>query len=400
MNPKDTITSKPRINSIDVLRGFALMGILLLHCLEHFESYYLPKLESPFWQWIDTAIRDTLFFLFQGKSYAIFSLLFGLSFFMQLDSQAGKDKFYQLRYIWRLVILFAFGYVNGLFYMGEWFIIYAMSGILLFPLYKAPSKVLIIISILLFLQIPQLVDFINILVHNTPPAPSAISLQMSRLFREGSDIYANGSLWDVLTFNAVQGRIALMLWFINVRYQQMIGLFIIGILIGRSRIYKDPDKMVYWSKKILPYAIGWFLLFYIIVWILPFFGLERQTLRASTGLFKTFGNLGMMMTYICGFTVLYYQTVRGYKILDKLAAVGRMSVTNYMFQSIIGITIFYGFGLGLANQTFLVCFMIGLLLCTFQIWYSNWHFKRFYYGPMEWLWRTLTWFKRIPMKRG
>jgi len=399
MNPKDTIASKPRINSIDVLRGFALMGILLLHCLEHFESYYLPKLESPFWQWIDTAIHDTLFFLFQGKSYAIFSLLFGLSFFMQLDSQAGKDKYYQLRYIWRLIVLFVFGYVNGLFYMGEWFIIYAMSGILLFPLHKVPSKVLIMISILFFLQIPQLVDFINILVHNTPPAPSAISQQMSRLFREGYDIYANGSLWNVLTFNAVQGRIALMLWFINVRYQQMIGLFIIGILIGRSRIYKDPDKMVYWSKKILPYAIGWFLLFYIIVWTLPFFGLERQTLRAGTGLLKTFGNLGMMMTYICGFTVLYYQTVRGYKMLDKLAAVGRMSVTNYMMQSIIGITIFYGFGLGLANQTFLVCFMIGLLLCTFQIWYSNWHFKRFYYGPMEWLWRTLTWFKKIPMKR-
>jgi len=63
------------------------------------------------------------------------------------------------------------------------------------------------------------------------------------------------------------------------------------------------------------------------------------------------------------------------------------------------LTIFYGFGFGLANQTYLVCFLIGLLLCSLQIWYSNQHFKRYYYGPMEWLWRTLTWFKRIPMKR-
>jgi len=72
MNPK--AFNKPRINSIDVLRGFALVGILLLHCLEHFESYNTPKLESPFWQWIDTAIHDTLFFLFQGKSFVIHPL--------------------------------------------------------------------------------------------------------------------------------------------------------------------------------------------------------------------------------------------------------------------------------------------------------------------------------------
>jgi len=222
---------------------------------------------------------------------------------------------------------------------------------------------------------------------------------MSLLFREGSDIYTNGSLWDVITFNAIKGRIALVLWFINARYQQTIALFIAGILIGRSRIYKDPDKMVYWSKKLLPYAICWFLLFYMIVWTLPVFGLENYAQRAGIGLFKTYGNLGMMMTYICGFTILYHTTIRGYSILDKLAAVGRMSVTNYMAQSIIGITIFYGLGLGMANQTYLVCLLIGLLLVSFQIWYSNWHFQRYYYGPMEWLWRTLTWFKRIPMKR-
>jgi len=400
MNQINTIIPKTRISSIDALRGFALIGILLLHCMEHFDLSYYPKLESPFWQKIDTVIRDTLYFLFQGKAYAIFSLLFGVSFFIQMDSQAEKGNDFRLRFLWRLVILFAFGYINGLIYMGEFFIIYAMLGIILIPLYKVPNKILVVLCVLLFLQIPQVLDFVSRLSGATPNAPSELSRKMGLLYRESAATYTNGSVWDVIKFNTVKGQTAKMLWFINVyRYLQLAGLFIAGMLIGRSGVHKDPDKMVYWSKKILPYAIGWFLFFYIIAWLLPSFDLGRSTLRIGTGLFKTYGNLGMMMMYICGFTILYYKTIGGRQSLDRLAPVGRMSVTNYMMQSIMGVLIFYGFGLGLAQQSFLICFLIGVILCVFQIWYSNWWIKRFYYGPMEWLWRTLTWFKKVPMKR-
>ena len=400
MHLPTSIVPKVRINSIDALRGFALIGMILLHCMEHFDLSYRPKLDSPVWQWIDTAVNDTLYFLIQGKAYAIFSLLFGLSFFMQMDSHAEKGKDFRLRFLWRLVILFAFGYINGLIYMGEFFVIYAMLGILLIPLYKWPNKVLITISILLFLQIPQVIDFVSLLLGNAPNAPSNLSQKMGMLYRESADTFTNGSVWDMIKFNAIKGQTAKMLWFVNVyRYLQLAGLFIAGMLIGRSGVYKDPDKMVYWSKKILPYAIGWFLLFYIIAGLLPSFGIEKYALRIGKGLFKTYGNLGMMMVYICGFTLLYYKTVRGSKILDKLASVGRMSVTNYIMQSIMGVLIFYGFGLGLAQQSLLVCFLAGVVVCFFQIWYSNWWIKRFYYGPMEWLWRFLTWFKKPLMKR-
>lgn len=92
MTHTQTITPKKRINSIDALRGFALIGIMLLHCMERFDLTLAPVVESPFWQAIDTAVYDSLYFLFSGKSYAMFSLLFGLSFFMQMESQAAKES--------------------------------------------------------------------------------------------------------------------------------------------------------------------------------------------------------------------------------------------------------------------------------------------------------------------
>jgi Predicted membrane protein len=389
-----------RQTSIDALRGFALMGLLILHCFDHFGIGYYPKLDSPILQWIDTAFRNTVYFLFQGKSYAIFSLLFGLSFFMMMDSQAKKGVDFRLRFLWRLVILFIFGFINGMMYYCEWFVIYAMFGVIIIPLYKVPSKILVVLSVLLFLEIPQVIEFISLLNGKTNNAPSGIMRTMNQLYRESSALFTNGSILDIIKFNAIRGHSVEVLYVLNARVFQMIGLFIAGMLIGRSEVYKYPDKMVYWSKKILPYAIGWFLLCYSTAWLLPDFNLERRVLRVGVSLFKTYGNLGMMMMYICGLTILYYKTVGGRKFLDKLAPVGRMSVTNYMMQSVMGAFIFYGFGLGLAHQSFLICFIIGLTVCLFQISYSNWWIKRFYYGPMEWLWRTLTWFKKVPIKRN
>lgn len=392
---------KARINSIDALRGFALIGIMLLHCIERFDLTYKPVIESAFWQQVDVIACDVMRFLFQGKAYAIFSLLFGLSFFMQMDSQADKGYDFRLRFLWRLTILFAFGYINGLIYMGEFFIIYAMLGIILIPLYKAPTKWLVAVSILLFLQIPQIIQFVSLLSNNVPNAPTPLVVRMNELYRESAQVYMHGTIGDILSFNVFKGQMTKMIWFVNVyRYLQLAGLFIVGMLIGRSGVHKDPEKMLAYSKKIFPYALAWFAVFYLVIYLLPLFGLEGYALRAGKSLFKTYANLGMMMLYICGFIRLYYKTVAGRKALDRLSPVGRMSVTNYMVQSLIGVVLFYGFGLNLAVRcSFFESILVGIAVCIFQIWYSNWWMKRFYYGPMEWLWRTLTWFKNIPLKR-
>lgn len=395
-------TPKKRINSIDALRGFALMGIMLLHCMEHFDLSYIPVLESPFWQAVDNSVNDFIHFFFQGKSYAIFSLLFGLSFFIQMDSQADKGYDFRLRFLWRLVILLALGYLNGLIYMGEFFVIYATLGVILIPLYKVPTKWLVGLSVLLFMQIPQVMEFISLLGNNVPNEPGELNLRMNALFNKSAETFISGSLWDVLRFNTVEGQTAKLLWFLDVyRYLQLAGLFIVGMLIGRHGIHKSREKMVKYSRAILPYAFVWFAVFYTIEKLLPGFGVEEYALKVGRGLFRTYANLGMMTVYVCGFTLLYYKTEVARKVLDRLAPVGRMSVTNYMMQSVMGITLFYGFGLNMAVEcSLLECALAGLAVFAIQIIYSNWWIRRFYYGPVEWLWRVLTWFKRVPFRRS
>lgn len=401
MEQTATITPKKRINSIDSLRGIALIGILIWHCIEHFDLGFTPVLDSPFWQCIDDGVHTVARFIFQGKAYAIFSLLFGLSFFIQMDSQADKGYDFRLRFLWRLAILFVIGYLNGLIYMGEFFVIYATVGVILIPLYKVPTKWLVGLGILLCLQIPQIIEFVSLMNNNVPNTPSNLNIQMNDLFDQAANVFINGSFWDVISFNTLKGQTAKILWFINeYRYLQLAGLFIFGMLIGRYGIHKSEEKMVKYSKKILPYAFLWFAIFYSIVLLLPVFGIKDYALRVGTGLFQTYANLGMLMVYVSGFTLLYYKTTKGKKILDKVAPVGRMSVTNYMAQSFIGIFLFYGFGLNLAvSASYLQIVLMALVAVAFQILYSNWWMKRFYYGPMEWIWRRLTWFKPVPLRR-
>ena len=400
MTHTQTITPKKRINSIDALRGFALIGIMLLHCMERFDLTLAPVVESPFWQAIDTAVYDSLYFLFSGKSYAMFSLLFGLSFFMQMESQAAKGVDFRGRFLWRLALLFLFGYINGLVYMGEFFMVYAVLGVFLIPLYKVPTRWLLVLCILLFLQIPAVISFVSLLSDNVANEPTAAAAYMDRLFERAADVFINGSLMDGLSFNTFDGQSAKCLWvFNNFRYLQLLGLFIAGMLIGRQGIHKSEEKMVKYSRLFLPYCLAFWAVFYAVAFLLPVWGVDGFALRVGQTLFKTYGNLGQMMVYFCGFTLLYYR-YKGQKVLDRIAPVGRMSVTNYMAQSIVGVSLFYGFGGNFAVEfNYLQSFLLGAAFCVIQIAYSNWWIKRFYYGPMEWLWRSLTWFQVVPLSR-
>lgn len=112
----ENIQKKERILAIDALRGFAVMGIILLHNIEHFNFYSFPESSSPVLAHLDETLWDMLFFLFSGKAYAIFALLFGFTFYLQSCSAAKRGEDFKGRYMWRLVLLLGFGFVNSLFF--------------------------------------------------------------------------------------------------------------------------------------------------------------------------------------------------------------------------------------------------------------------------------------------
>lgn len=393
-------TPKLRISAIDALRGFSLLGIVMLHCMEHFDLTSYPNYTNELIAKLDMGVYDVIRFFVQGKSYAIFSMLFGLSFFIQMDNQADKGVDFRLRFLWRMALLFVLGYVNGLMYLGEFFVVYAVLGCIMVLLWRVPTKILLAIALLLFLQIPEWTALAKVVLGGAPNERSEMAKYMSSLYVECADLFTNGTFCDMIKFNLWKGQLAKCLWVIDVvRYLQLTGLFIIGMLIGRAGIHRTEESMTRWSRKALPWALGVFAFFYGLSLLLPLFGLEGYALSQARMLLRNYANLGQMIFYVSGLVLLYYKSKGWRKVLDKLAPVGRMSVTNYMMQSVFGVFIFYGFGLNLAAATFAECAVAGVVICTVQILFSNWWMKRHYYGPVEWLWRTATWMKRVPLKR-
>ena len=128
------------------------MAIILLHNIEHFNLYNFPEATTDFMKALDKGVWDTLFFLFSGKAYAIFALLFGFSFFIQFDNQARKGKDFRLRFFWRLVLLFFIGCFNASFFPGEILVLYSILGIVLIPVCKLSNKVVLAIAVVLMLQ--------------------------------------------------------------------------------------------------------------------------------------------------------------------------------------------------------------------------------------------------------
>ena len=153
------LAKSPRIEVVDALRGFAVMAIMLLHNIEHFNFYDFPTASSAFMEAMDRGIWETLFFLFSGKAYAIFSLLFGFSFFIQYNNQAKKGKDFRLRFLWRLFLLFIIGCFNGAFFPGDILVLYSIIGVVLVLVCRWSDRAVLIAAIILMLQPLELGKF-------------------------------------------------------------------------------------------------------------------------------------------------------------------------------------------------------------------------------------------------
>ena len=122
-----------RVDVADVLRGLAVMGIIILHSIEHFNFYSFPDTagQSDWLNFADKAVWNGLFFMFGGKAYAVFALLFGFSFFIQEDNQRMRGNDFRLRFCWRLVLLFLIGNLNAAFFTAEVLVLYSLVGFIL-----------------------------------------------------------------------------------------------------------------------------------------------------------------------------------------------------------------------------------------------------------------------------
>ncbi len=378
---------KPRIQVVDAIRGFALFGILMIHAIEHFELYRYPE-SMGFLAWSDPGIFKAVFFVFGGKAYSMFSIMFGFSFFIQMENQAKKGVDFRLRFVWRLIVLFIFGYLHSLLYLGDVLTVFAMLGLPLVLVHKLKNNVLIWLTVLLLIQIPTLY---NIAISFTDP--DFVFHQDWSIFDKAVEIFATGSFQEVIRFNSYSGHMAKWTFMYNTgRYLQMTGLFIIGILLGRYQFFEKIADNKLGIFRVFIGSIAAFLALYSIQYILPLFTLSKTQIGLINSLSTSYSNLFFTAILILGF-ILIYLTVKSKERFNILASYGRMSLTSYVLQPLLGVFIFYGYGLGIYRYlgvTLSLCY--GILFFILQLLFCKYWFKHFYYGPMEWLWRAITFF--------
>jgi uncharacterized protein len=378
-----------RLDLVDALRGFAIVSIMLLHNIEHFDLYFSPPGEPAWLKGLGQHIWDTMFALFGGKSYAIFALLFGLTFHLQDDARARRGEDFRPRFAWRMLLLLGFGLVNSAFYQGDILAIYAVFGLVLIPVARLRTRTVFLLACFLSLQPLAWLDALAALDSAPGKLPDPVSWAY---FGRAEDYLKHGSLVDVWIGNLTNGKQAVLLWSWEMgRVLQIPALFMFGMLAGRAGLFAISDRNRGIWRRVFVVALLLlgpliFIHGHLAAWI-PAEALRRPLNAICAPLL----NLDIMLLLVTGFA-LSFRRPAGARVLGTLRWMGRMSLTSYMMQSIVGTTLYYGFGFGLYAATGTVAAIsIGLVLAVLQGTFSAWWLRRHKQGPLEAVWHRLTW---------
>lgn len=363
-----------RIEMVDALRGFALLGLFLVHCLERFELYWLAPAPDPWFDWVMA--------LFAGKSFAIFALLFGFGFATIMANERGRGGDFAWRFAWRLVLLLAFGTAHVFFYRGDILQVLAIIGLLLIPFDRIRSdRLLLVLAALAFLQLPLWLRWWAA-GHGAEWAVAA------PLYFTWGDLQtlAEGSAIAVALDNLGPGTVGKWSFYLETgRVTEIAGLFLAGMVLHRRRLFLDAAQ----------HRGTWLAIAAVsgVLWGLAnaapaAFGTEAQR-QSADWLLAQARNLPAMAFQVGVFVLLWQSPVR--RLLATLALAGRMTLTLYIGQSILGVLLFYGYGLDLWDKVSNAeAVLWGIAAFAVQMAMAAWWFRRFRYGPLEWLWRAGT----------
>lgn len=385
-----TVTLKnERLDVVDALRGAALLAIVLFHNLEHYNMMYGPE-NLPDWMIkVDKAIWDIQLFLFAGKAYATFSLLFGFSFFIQFRNAERRGIDFRWRFAWRMFLLVLFAQFHALFYNGDILLLYAVVGFLVIPVSRCSDKTLLILAVVCLLQ-P--LEWIRILYASFNPDFVGWGSYNYTFYALVKPVMAEGSFWEVLQSNIWHGQLYSNLWQVeNGRLFQTAALFMFGMLLGRKEYFVKSEGAAKMWKQVLIYSAIAFIPLYLLKTHMPGMVEVRGIKAALRIILPSLANFAFMAFLVSGFTLLWFK-VNGYKAQKFLIPYGRMSLTNYISQSIIGVAIYYSFGLGLykyTGATYSTLIAIGIF--TIQMIFSRWWLSTHKQGPFEYLWKRGTW---------
>ena len=388
---ENQLQKTPRIELVDALRGFAVMAILLVHNVEHFIFPVYPT-DSPEWlNILNKGTFDMVFSLFGGKAYAIFALLFGFTFYIQCENQRRKGKDFGYRFLWRLVLLVGFATLNAAFFPGgDVLLLFAIMGLVLFVVRNWSDKAVLIAAIFFTLQPMEWYHYVMSLLDSSYQLPD---YGVGPMYDAVAEATKSGNFWDFIVCNVTLGQKASLMWAVGAgRILQTAGLFLIGFYIGRKQLFVvDRLKLGFWMKALVISAICFAPLQSWKNLLMEGTPMIQQTVGT---VFDMWQKLAFTFVLVSSF-VLLYQNKSFQKRVSNLRFYGRMSLTNYVSQSIIGAIIYFPFALYLAPYCgYTVSLLIGFAIFFAQVMFCKWWFKSHKQGPLESLWHWWTWGKR------
>lgn len=397
------MSERKRIEVVDAIRGIAVAMIILLHSIEHFNYYNMPTPDSPWLAFADQMIWDSLWFMVGGKAYAIFALLFGFSFYIMYSNAEKRGVDFRGRFCWRLVLLFLFGNLNAAFFCGEVLVLYSIVGFVLPLVCRLRTRTVLIIAAVCMLQ-P--LEWIKMAYATIDPDASILVFSYGDCAGKAFGNIAGGGFLDTLKTNLWEGQIFSLLWaWANARFFQTASLMMLGMVAGRMNWFADTEENRHLWRRTFAVALCVFLPLYGLASLIPDFAAkmtEEQIAGSSLGIITvpsfnaammliitSLHKFAFMLMLVTGMLFLFYSTSFR-RPMERMMPYGRMSLTNYIMQSIIGSFLFYNWGLGLIPcDTYSV--LIGICILCVQLLFCTWWMKGHRRGPLEELWHKGTW---------
>lgn len=385
--PYDRSDSNARIHLLDLLRALALLAILLAHAHDHFNLYVYPVEEGAIAVLNRAADWFHLHFL-TGKAFMLFAFLFGISFFIQLDRSEARGRDFRKRFAGRLGLLYLFGVLHTVFYDGDILTMFAMQGLLLIPLYKVAPRWLPAIGLGFLLCLP-LATFLLKWIFDTP---YLCSYQWENTGADRNDVFLSGSFAEVAEWNFLYGQTSKWKYVIESgRIGQTFGLFVLGLWLGKRRIFENPAANRPFFMRMLAVCVPLWLLGALAGWATGVPALDAFCLVIS--------NLGFIGAFVAAFAMAASSAWAG-ALIRLLAPVGRTTLTMYILQSVVFTFFFYGWGLAMATRLGAFASMAaGLALFALQAALAGFWLRHLRYGPLEWLWRSGTHGAWQPLRR-
>ena len=367
------VQSTERVFEIDVLRGWALFGVLMAYTLWNLGGPAESNLGR-----VDQTLNVALSILIDTKAYTVFAFLFGLGFSIQLNRAATRGVNFVRLYARRLLALLLIGLVHAvLLRNGDILVPYAVTGFLLLVFRNASNKTILVASIVTLIY-PSLARIVWELTGTFPQRPDTT----------GMGHFAGNLAWLRYWYST-----AIVYW------PGVLPMFLFGLYIGRRRLFENLDS----RRK----SIKWALIVGLVSAVLFMaanFMLLTGVSELSNGhrlvgsVFYKLHSWGLA-TFYCSSILLLLRRNFWRRLFRPIGAVGRMALTNYLLQALLIVPVCTAFNL-YDRVTPTIGVTMAAVVWSLQVPTSVWWLKHFRFGPAEWLWRSLTYGRRQPMRRG